>query len=111
MGSICTSGHRVQCVLGPAGSGKTFALATAVVAWEEAGYRPIGAVVQGTATEVLRALGDGLLEGGSEAGRLFRASALGGIRTHNLLIRSQARPSEKVRRRPPLSAFSLVIAL
>jgi len=52
--SICASGHRVQCVLGPAGSGKTFALAAAAVAWEEAGYRPIGAVVQGTATEVLR---------------------------------------------------------
>ncbi|MDP9419428.1 MAG: relaxase domain-containing protein, partial [Actinomycetota bacterium] len=52
--SICTSGHRIQCVLGPAGSGKTFALAAAARAWEDAGYLPIGAVVQGTATEVLR---------------------------------------------------------
>lgn len=52
--SICTSGHRLQCVLGPAGSGKTFALAAAARAWEDAGYHPIGAVVQGTATEVLR---------------------------------------------------------
>ncbi len=52
--SICTSGHRIQCVLGPAGSGKTFALAAAARAWEDAGYRPLGAVVQGTATEVLR---------------------------------------------------------
>ena len=52
--SICTAGHRVQCVLGPAGSGKTFAVAAAARAWEDAGYRPIGAVVQGTATEVLR---------------------------------------------------------
>ncbi|MFP5375179.1 MAG: MobF family relaxase, partial [Acidimicrobiia bacterium] len=52
--SICTSGHRVQCVLGPAGSGKTFALATAARAWEAAGYVPVGATVQGTATEVLR---------------------------------------------------------
>ncbi|HSH23261.1 MAG TPA: MobF family relaxase, partial [Acidimicrobiales bacterium] len=51
--SICTSGHRLQCVLGPAGSGKTFALAAATRAWEDAGYRPLGAVVQGTATEVL----------------------------------------------------------
>jgi conjugative relaxase-like TrwC/TraI family protein len=52
--SICTSGHRVQGVLGPAGSGKTFALATAARAWEAAGYVPVGATVQGTATEVLR---------------------------------------------------------
>ncbi len=52
--SVCTSGHRIQCVLGPAGSGKTFALAAAARAWEDAGYRPLGAVVQGTATEVLR---------------------------------------------------------
>ncbi|MDP9020719.1 MAG: AAA family ATPase, partial [Actinomycetota bacterium] len=52
--SICTSGHRIQCVLGPAGSGKTFALAAAARAWQDAGYRPLGAVVQGTATEVLR---------------------------------------------------------
>ena len=51
--SICTSGHRVQCVLGPAGSGKTFALAAAARAWEDAGYVPVGACVQGTATEVL----------------------------------------------------------
>jgi hypothetical protein len=52
--SVCTSGHRIQCVLGPAGSGKTFALAAAARAWSDAGYRPLGAVVQGTATEVLR---------------------------------------------------------
>jgi conjugative relaxase-like TrwC/TraI family protein len=52
--SVCTSGHRIQCVLGPAGSGKTFALAAAARAWADAGYRPLGAVVQGTATEVLR---------------------------------------------------------
>ena len=52
--SICRSGHRVQCVLGPAGSGKTFALASAARAWEDAGYIAVGATVQGTATEVLR---------------------------------------------------------
>ncbi len=52
--SICTSGHRIQCVLGPAGSGKTFALAAAARAWHDAGYVPIGATVQGTAVEVLR---------------------------------------------------------
>src|SRR5207253_468668 len=52
--SICASGHRIQCVLGPAGSGKTTALEAAARAWEAAGHRPIGAVIQGTATEVLR---------------------------------------------------------
>ncbi len=51
--SICTSGQTIQCVLGPAGSGKTFALAAAARAWEDAGYTPLGAAVQGTATEVL----------------------------------------------------------
>jgi conjugative relaxase-like TrwC/TraI family protein len=52
--AVCTSGQRIQCVLGPAGSGKTFALAAAARAWGDAGYRAVGAVVQGTATEVLR---------------------------------------------------------
>ena len=52
--SMCTSGHRIQCVLGPAGSGKTFAVSAAAQAWHDAGYVPVGATVQGTATEVLR---------------------------------------------------------
>lgn len=50
---ICSSGHRIQCVLGPAGSGKTTALEAAVQAWAAAGYSPIGAAVQGTAAEIL----------------------------------------------------------
>lgn len=50
---VTGSGHRIQCVLGPAGSGKTTALEAAARAWEEAGYRPMGAAVQGTAAEVL----------------------------------------------------------
>ena len=37
--AITTSGHGVQCVVGPAGSGKTTVLAVAARAWEEAGYR------------------------------------------------------------------------
>ena len=51
--SITRSGHRVQCVLGAAGAGKTTALEAAVRAWEDAGYTPIGTAVQGTHAEVL----------------------------------------------------------
>lgn len=51
--SICSSGDQFQCVLGPAGSGKTFALDAARDAWERAGFRVIGAADQGTAAEVL----------------------------------------------------------
>jgi conjugative relaxase-like TrwC/TraI family protein len=53
VGAICTSGDRVQCVLGPAGSGKTFALEVAARAWEADGYHVIGAAVAGVAAEVL----------------------------------------------------------
>jgi conjugative relaxase-like TrwC/TraI family protein len=51
--AVCTSGDQVQCVLGPAGSGKTFALAAARAAWEAAGDRVLGAAEQGAAAEVL----------------------------------------------------------
>ncbi len=51
--SITRSGHRVQCVLGPAGAGKTTALEAAVRAWEDAGYSPVATAVQGTHAEVL----------------------------------------------------------
>ena len=57
--AICTSGDQFQCVLGPAGSGKTFALDAAREAWQHAGYQVIGAADQGTAAEVL-ALGTGI---------------------------------------------------
>jgi conjugative relaxase-like TrwC/TraI family protein len=53
--AICTSGDQFQCVLGPAGSGKTFALGAARDAWEAAGYTVLGAADQGTAAEVLGA--------------------------------------------------------
>jgi conjugative relaxase-like TrwC/TraI family protein len=53
--AITRSGHRVQCVLGPAGAGKTTALEAAVRAWEQAGFTPIGTAVQGTHAEVLGA--------------------------------------------------------
>ncbi|HEV2069599.1 MAG TPA: MobF family relaxase [Acidimicrobiales bacterium] len=52
--AMTTSGHRIQCVLGPAGSGKTFALEAAVRAWEADGYQVLGAAVGGTAAEVLQ---------------------------------------------------------
>jgi len=51
--SICRSGDRVQCVLGPAGSGKTFALEVATRAWEANEQRVIGVAVAGVAAEVL----------------------------------------------------------
>jgi conjugative relaxase-like TrwC/TraI family protein len=51
--AITRSGHRVQCVLGPAGSGKTTALEAAVAAWCDAGFTPLGTAVQGTHAEVL----------------------------------------------------------
>ncbi len=51
--AITRSGHRVQCVLGPAGSGKTTALEAAVRAWQDAGFTPLGTAVQGTHAEVL----------------------------------------------------------
>ncbi|MGH9027510.1 MAG: MobF family relaxase [Acidimicrobiia bacterium] len=51
--AICTSGYQFQCVLGAAGSGKTFALEAARDAWERSGYTVLGAAEQGTAAEVL----------------------------------------------------------
>ena len=51
--AICSSGDQFQCVLGPAGSGKTFALDAARDAWQEAGYTVVGAADQGTAAEAL----------------------------------------------------------
>jgi len=51
--AICSSGDQFQCVLGPAGSGKTFALDAARDAWQEAGYTVIGAADLGSAAEAL----------------------------------------------------------
>ena len=50
-----TSGHRIQCAVGRAGSGKTTALAAAAAAWRAAGYRVVGAAVKGEAARVLGA--------------------------------------------------------
>jgi conjugative relaxase-like TrwC/TraI family protein len=51
--ALCTSGDAVQCALGPAGSGKTYALAAAARAWQQAGYTVWGTSVSGTAAEQL----------------------------------------------------------
>lgn len=51
--AITTSGHRLQCVLGPAGSGKSFAANVAARAWEAAGFEVRGVAVSGTAAKVI----------------------------------------------------------
>jgi len=53
--AFCTSGHRQQCAIGRAGSGKTTAMAAAVDAWTAAGRRVIGAAVKGEAARTLAA--------------------------------------------------------
>jgi conjugative relaxase-like TrwC/TraI family protein len=50
---LCRSGHQLQCLSGPAGTGKTYALRLAAQAWRHAGYHVVGAAVQGTAAENL----------------------------------------------------------
>lgn len=51
--AITTSGHGVEVVVGGPGTGKTFALGAATAAWRSAGYRVLGACLQGGAAEVL----------------------------------------------------------
>lgn len=48
---LCRSGARIQCLVGAAGSGKTHTLAATAAAFQAAGYRVVGAAVQGTAAE------------------------------------------------------------
>jgi len=50
---LCRSGHQSQCLVGPAGSGKTRTIRTAADAWSAAGYSVLGLAVQGTAAEHL----------------------------------------------------------
>ena len=52
---LCRSGHRIQCLVGPAGSGKTHTLRVAAATWQAGGYRVEGIAVQGTAAENLEA--------------------------------------------------------
>lgn len=50
---ITSSGHRVQCVVGPAGAGKSFAAEVAARALEADGYEPLGTAVSATAARVI----------------------------------------------------------
>jgi conjugative relaxase-like TrwC/TraI family protein len=50
---LTATGHEISLVRGPAGTGKTTAIEAASRAWEEAGYRVLGASVNGNAAEVL----------------------------------------------------------
>lgn len=51
--AFCTSGARVQCAVGRAGTGKTTAMRAAAHAWAAAGYRVVGAAVKGEAARQL----------------------------------------------------------
>ncbi|MGH9030533.1 MAG: MobF family relaxase [Acidimicrobiia bacterium] len=51
--AFCSSGHRVQCAVGRAGTGKTTAMRAAADAWTRAGYRVLGAAVKGDAARQL----------------------------------------------------------
>ena len=48
-----TSGDRVQCAVGRAGTGKTTTMRVAARAWTDAGYRVLGAAVKGEAARQL----------------------------------------------------------
>ncbi|MEZ5141822.1 MAG: AAA family ATPase [Acidimicrobiales bacterium] len=52
---LCLAGHGVDVVVGAAGTGKTFALDTARVAWERSGYRVHGAALSARAAAELQA--------------------------------------------------------
>ena len=52
---FCGSGHRFQCAIGRAGSGKTTAMKAAAAAWRASGYRVLGAAVKGEAARQLGA--------------------------------------------------------
>ena len=51
--TFCTSGNRVQCAIGRAGTGKTTAMRAAAEAWTRAGYRVVGTAVKGEAARQL----------------------------------------------------------
>ncbi len=82
--ALCTSGHGVQILIGPAGTGKTFSLDAARAAWEASGYRVTGTALAARAAAELAAeagiasvTADRLLAGlASGRARLDEASVL-----------------------------------
>jgi conjugative relaxase-like TrwC/TraI family protein len=70
---LTASGHEATLVRGPAGTGKTTAIEAAARIWETAGYRVLGASVNGNAAEVLgRSAG---IESTTVASLLWRLSS------------------------------------
>lgn len=51
--NLCTSGDRIQCAIGRAGSGKTTTMRVAAAAWQAQGLKVIGAAVKGEAARHL----------------------------------------------------------
>jgi conjugative relaxase-like TrwC/TraI family protein len=82
---LTTSGHETNLVHGPAGTGKTTAIEAAARAWELAGYRVLGASVNGNAAEVLgRSAG---IDSTTVASMLWRlAGGDGTILDHNTVV-------------------------
>ena len=88
--TITTSGHQAQCVVGPAGTGKTFTLEVAARAWEAAGFTVMGAAVGGTAAEVLgQATGVDTTTVASLLARLDHASSAV-LDTHTVVVVDEA---------------------
>jgi hypothetical protein len=86
--AVAASPRRVVCVVGPAGSGKTTALAALADAFARDGYVPLGAAPSGLATANLAA------ETGVPTGTLHRLLAetrkRGGLPRHCVLIVDEA---------------------
>ena len=78
---LCGSGNGVDVVIGVAGAGKTTALAAATDAWQQAGYRVIGAALAArTARQIHEATGMEALTMTRLLGRLDRAELVLGDR-------------------------------
>jgi ATP-dependent exoDNAse (exonuclease V) alpha subunit len=88
LGAVAASPQRVVCVVGPAGSGKTTALAALADAFQREGYVPLGAAPSGLAASNLAA------ETGVPSGTLHRLLAetrqRGGLPRRCLLLVDEA---------------------
>ena len=54
---VCSSGHAINCIVGPAGAGKTTLIAAAARRWQASGRPVVGLAVAGTAVQELRRAG------------------------------------------------------